>query len=79
MAKPMTYKDGDGNTYKISYSEELQLKNLQATREQTFWLRKNFYMMLLLGAVLLMLLVLVFSVLYWTDSHNIISRLLGGR
>ena len=78
-AKSLVWKDEDGSQYKISYSEELQLKNLQATREQTFWLRKNFYMMLLLGAVLLMLLVLVFSVLYWTDSHNIISRLLGGR
>ena len=79
MAQPMTYRDGDGNTYKISYSEELQLKNLHATKEQTFWLRKNFYMMLLLGVMFALFVIAVFSVLYWVDAHNIISRLLAGR
>lgn len=79
MAQPMAYKDGDGNTYKISYSEELQLKNLNATREQTFWLRKNFYMMLLLGVLIVMAVGAVFAVLYWLDSNQIISRLLAGR
>lgn len=75
----MIYKDSDGTQYKISYSEELQLKNLQATREQTFWLKKNFYMMLLLGAVVVMLLAMVFGVIYWLDYHQIFTRLLGGR
>lgn len=79
MAKPMIYKDSEGNNYKISYSEELQLKNLQATREQTFWLKKNFYMMLLLGVVVVMLLALVFGVIYWMDSNQILTRLLSGR
>lgn len=79
MAQPMTFKDEQGNTYKISYSEELQLKNLKATQEQNFWLRKNFYMMLLLGILGVMLLGLVFSFFYWLDAHQIISRLLAGR
>lgn len=79
MAQPMTFKDEQGNTYKISYSEELQLKNLKATQEQNFWLKKNFYMMLILGCLGIMLLALVFGALYWADSHQVISRLLNGR
>lgn len=79
MAQSMTYKDGEGNTYKISYSEELQLKNLSATKEQTFWLRKNFYMMLLLGCLFVLFIVSIFGAFYWLDSHQIISRLLAGR
>lgn len=79
MAQPMAYKDGEGNTYKISYSEELQLKNLHATKEQTFWLRKNFYMMLLLGVLIVMAVSTIFAVLYWLDSNSIITRLLAGR
>ena len=75
----MMYKDGEGNTYKISYSEELQLKNLQATKEQTFWLKKNFYGMLLLGAILVMFVVLVFGVVYWLDVNHVVTRLLGNR
>lgn len=79
MAKSIVYKDEDGTQYKISYSEELQLKNLQATKEQTFWLKKNFYMMLLLAAVIVMLVALVFGVIYWMDHNQIFTRLLGGR
>lgn len=79
MAQPMTFRDEQGNTYKISYSEELQLKNLKATQEQNFWLKKNFYMMLLLGVLGVMLLALVFAALYWFDSHSIFTRLLAGR
>mgnify|MGYP001572011533 CR=1 FL=1 len=75
----MIYKDSDGTQYKISYSEELQLKNLQATREQTFWLKKNFYIMILLGAIVVMLLAMVFGVIYWLDYNQIFTRILNGR
>lgn len=79
MAKPMIYKQEDGTQYKISYSEELQLKNLQATHEQTFWLKKNFYIMLLLLFAIILVVALVFATLYWVDSHEIITRILGMR
>ena len=75
----MIYKDSDGTQYKISYSEELQLKNLQATREQTFWLKKNFYIMILLGVIVVMLLAMVFGVIYWLDYNQIFTRILNGR
>ena len=35
--------DSDGEKYRISFSEELQLKNLKEAKKNKFWLQLNFY------------------------------------
>ena len=43
MTRTIAYKEENGTEYKISYSEELQLKHLKALQKQTQWLKKNCY------------------------------------
>jgi len=76
MAKDMIYKEEDGTKYKISFSEELQMKNLNATRESTKWQKMNFYAKLFLGLVMLALFVTVLYVLFILDKVDFITTLL---
>ena len=76
MAKPIVYKEEDGTKYKISYSEELQLKNLKESKKIRGWLQINFYSNLLL-IVMLAILTITFLYLLWQlDSVNFFSNLL---
>ncbi len=78
--KTIRYDDNKtGEKYNISYSEELQLKNLHATREQTKWLKMNFYAKLLLFMVMSGMLVLFAFMLYRLDYINFFTRILMGR
>ncbi|MEK6955624.1 MAG: hypothetical protein AABW52_03110 [Nanoarchaeota archaeon] len=78
--KSIVYTDPkNGEKFNISYSEELQLKNYHATREQTKWLKMNFY-----GKMLLLLVMLGFSIvfiyfLYRLDYINFFTRILVGK
>ena len=76
MATPMYYKDEDGKEYKISFSEELQMKNLRAAKENSRWLKMNFYAAMGLIIVLLILAVTSIYVLYHLDSIDFFTGLL---
>lgn len=75
--KGKLYKiDTDGEKYRISFSEELQLKNLKAARENKRWLILNFYGKLALALFLLILVVTILFLLYRLDQINFFTGVL---
>lgn len=85
MAKAMHYVeengkkykiDGDGEKYRISWSEELQLKNLNALKRQVIWQRRNFYIKLALMVFVLICVAMFAFVLYRLDSVNFFSTIM---
>jgi len=75
--KGKLYKvDSDGEKYRISFSEELQLKNLKLARDNKKWLMLNFYGKVSLAIILLALLVTILFVLYRLDQINFFSGIL---
>ena len=75
--KGKLYKiDNDGEKYRISFSEELQLKNLKAARENKRWLIMNFYGKMTLAVIMLILLIIIMYVLYKLDQINFFTGIL---
>jgi len=75
--KGKLYKvDNDGEKYRVSFSEELQLKNLKAARENKKWLIMNFYGKMALAFIMLMLFVVLIYVLYRLDQINFFTGVL---
>jgi len=68
--------DSDGEKYRISFSEELQLKNLKASQENKKWAVYNFYVKLGLLAVMLMLFLMLMFVLYELDRVDFFTGIL---
>ena len=78
MKKPMVYKSEDGTMYKISFSEELQLKNLKASRKQIKWQKRAFMAQALLAFVLFILSMAVIYVFYRLDQVNFFTKIMYG-
>jgi hypothetical protein len=76
MKKPLIYKEEDGTKYKISFSEELQMKNLQEARKQIIWQKRNFYAKVALILVVLTLTVSLIYLVYRLDAVNFFSYLM---
>jgi len=75
--KGKLYKiDNDGEKYRISFSEELQLKNLKAAKENKRWLMLNFYGKIAIALLLLMLTVAFIFLLYRLDQINFFTGIL---
>ena len=75
--KGKLYKvDNDGEKYRISFSEELQLKNLKAARENKRWLILNFYGKMTLAFIMLLLLITIIYVLFRLDQINFFTGVL---
>ncbi len=75
--KGKLYKiDNDGEKYRISFSEELQLKNLKAAKENKKWLMMNFYGKIAIALLLLMLTVAFIFLLYRLDQINFFTGIL---
>lgn len=72
--KSMEWKDEDGSRYKISYSEELQLKNIDAVRRQTLWVKRSLLVILLLLVIFFVFTVVMLYTLYRLDAINFFSR-----
>jgi len=68
--------DSDGEKYRISFSEELQLKNLKSLKENKRWLRFNFYAKIGLVILLLILVIVLLFVFYNLDKVDFFSRVL---
>ncbi len=68
--------DSDGEKYRISWSEELQLKHLHEQRATKKWLRMNFYVGVVLGIILLAAVVAMVFTLYRLDQINFFTGLL---
>ena len=75
--KGKLYKiDNDGEKYRISFSEELQLKNLKAAKENKRWLMMNFYGKMTLAVIMLILLIVIMYVLFKLDQINFFTGIL---
>lgn len=68
--------DSDGERYRISFSEELQLKNLKAAREHKRWAIMSFYANIVLAGMLLVLVLLIMYILYRLDQINFFTGVL---
>jgi len=75
MAKPMVYKDEKGEKYKISYSEELQLKNLRAQKKTNELLKASLYAKAILIVLMVLWFMLFLYVLYRIDAVDLITQL----
>ncbi|MBS3175444.1 hypothetical protein J4440_06195 [Candidatus Woesearchaeota archaeon] len=73
-SKSISYKDEKGEKYKISWSEELQLKNLHTAKKQVYWLKLNFLMKLGLTLVMFGLLVVVVYTLWVLSNVDFFTR-----
>jgi len=68
--------DSDGEKYRISFSEELQMKNIKLARENRKWLKYNFYAKVSLAMMILILIVIVSFTLYRLDQINFFTGIL---
>ncbi|MBU1203755.1 MAG: hypothetical protein KKG60_01670 [Nanoarchaeota archaeon] len=68
--------DSDGEKYRISFSEELQLKNLKEAKENKKWLQFNFYAKIGLAVLVLVLVVTLLFVFYRLDQIDFFSNIL---
>ena len=69
-------RDSDGETYRISFSEELQMKNLKAAKQNQKWLRYNFYAKLTLAFLILILVAIVAFTLFRLDRIDFFTGIL---
>ncbi len=76
LKKPMVWKEEDGTKYKISFSEEIQMKSLNAIRRQILWEKRNFYAKVILIGIILILAVSFIFLLYRLDAVNFFSKLM---
>lgn len=76
--KAMIYKEEDGTQYKISFSEELQMKNLNASRRQLMWQKRNFYAKMALTLVLLTLTASMLYLVYRLDAVDFFTKVMYG-
>lgn len=76
LKKPMVWKEEDGTQYKISFSEELQMKSLNAMRSQIVWEKRNFYAKVALIFIILIITASFLYLMYRLDMVNFFSRLM---
>jgi len=75
MSKTMIYKDDNtGDKYKISWSEELQLKNINVSKKQVQWQKINFVLMTLLLIIILVFAIAVIYTLFKLDNINFFTN-----
>ena len=75
--KGKLYKiENDGEKYRVSFSEELQLKNLKAAKENKKWLKMNFYGKMILAMIMFALLLVIVYTLYRLDTINFFTGIL---
>ena len=68
--------DSDGEKYRISFSEELQMKNIKIARENKKWLKYNFYAKVSLAILILILVIIVIFTLYRLDKIDFFTGIL---
>ena len=76
MARSLVYKEEDGTKYKISFSEELQMKNLKESRRLLMWEKRNFYAKFALMVIMLTLTVSFLYLVYRLDAVNFFSYIM---
>lgn len=78
LKEPMEWKEEDGTKYKISYSEKLQVEQLNATKDLARWHKRSFYAKLALLAVGLVFTIAVLYVFFQLDSVDFFTKVMNG-
>jgi len=68
--------DSDGEKYRISFSEELQMKNIKMARENKKWLKYNFYAKVMLSVLILILVIMIGFTLFRLDKIDFFTGIL---
>ena len=68
--------DSDGEKYRISFSEELQMKNIKIARENRKWLKYNFYAKVSLAVLIFVLVIIISFTLYRLDQIDFFTGIL---
>ena len=68
--------DSDGEQYRISFSEELQMKNIKMARENKKWLKYNFYAKVMLSILILILVIMIGFTLFRLDKIDFFTGIL---
>jgi len=68
--------DSDGEKYRISFSEELQMKNLKSSRQNQRWLKYNFYAKVTLSVLILIMVVMIGYTLFSLDRIDFFTGIL---
>lgn len=69
-------QDSDGERYRISFSEELQLKNLKAARENKRLLELSLYTKTAIAILLLILTATIIFIFWRLDTINFFTGVL---
>jgi len=69
-------EDSDGEIYRISFSEELQLKNIKIAKENKKWAQMNFYAKVSIAVLLLIFLISILFIFYRLDTINFFTGVL---
>ncbi|MDP2908952.1 MAG: hypothetical protein Q8N77_04055 [Nanoarchaeota archaeon] len=76
MKEPMEWKEEDGTKYKISYSEKLQMEQLEATKNLAKWHKRSFYAKIALLAVGMFFTMTVLYVFFWLSNVDFFTKVL---
>ena len=76
LKEPMVWKEEDGTQYKISYSEKLQLEQLEATKELAKWHKRSFYAKIALFGLGLVFTASVLYVFFWLDKADFFMKVM---
>lgn len=76
LKKPMVWKEEDGTRYKISFSEKIQMRSLNAMHRQIVWEKRNFYAKVALMVIFTMFAVSMLYLVYRLDVVNFFSALM---
>ncbi len=76
LKEPMEWKEEDGTKYKISYSEKLQIEQLNATKDLARWHKRSFYAEIALLAVGIFFTMLILYVFSWLNRVDFFTKML---
>ena len=76
LKEPMEWKEEDGTKYKISYSEKLQIEQLNATKDLARWHKRNFYVKIALLAVGIFFTMMILYVFSWLNRVDFFTKML---
>lgn len=76
LKDPMEWKEEDGTKYKISYSEKLQIEQLNATKDLAKWHKRSFYAKVALFVLGLVFTVSILYVFFWLDKADFFMKVM---
>lgn len=76
LKEPLEWKEEDGTKYKISYSEKLQIEQLEATKDLAKWHKRSFYAKIALLTVGIFFTMAILYVFSWLNRVDFFTKML---